>query len=34
VILAVRRQLPDTFPAQIADSILDGLSTRAQRLTR
>jgi serine/threonine-protein kinase HipA len=34
VILAVRRQLPDTFPAQIADSILDGLSTRVQRLTR
>ncbi|MBL0499258.1 type II toxin-antitoxin system HipA family toxin [Aeromonas caviae] len=34
VISAVRQQLPDTFPAQIADSILDGLSTRAQRLTR
>uniref|UniRef100_UPI0034A44C92 HipA domain-containing protein n=1 Tax=Aeromonas sp. R2-1 TaxID=3138459 RepID=UPI0034A44C92 len=34
VISAVRQQLPDTFPTQIADSILDGLSTRAQRLTR
>lgn len=34
VISAVRQQLPDSFPAQIADSILDGLSTRAQRLTR
>ena len=33
VISAVRQQLPDTFPAQIADSILDGLSTRALRLT-
>nr|MCF5893371.1 hypothetical protein [Aeromonas veronii] len=33
VISAVRQQLPDTFPVQIADSILDGLSTRARRLT-
>ena len=34
VISIVRQQLPDTFPTEIADSILGGLSSKAQRLKR
>ena len=34
VISSVRAQLPATFPTQIADSILNGLSTRVQHLAR
>ena len=34
VISRVRAQLPDTFPTQIADSILNGLSAKARRFAR
>ncbi len=34
VISRVRAQLPDTFPTQIADSILNGLSAKARSFAR